>query len=53
MASKTGGEVDCFCTRCKMVLAHTILAMVGDRPARVKCNTCHTCLIYTSDAADE
>ncbi|MEW5853218.1 MAG: hypothetical protein AB2A00_30840 [Myxococcota bacterium] len=40
--SKVGGEVDCFCTRCKMVLAHTVLAMVGTRPARVQCNTCHT-----------
>ena len=28
---KVGGEVDAFCTRCKMALAHTILAMVGQR----------------------
>jgi len=41
MAShKVGGEVDAFCTRCKMDLAHTILAMVGTRIARVRCNTC-------------
>lgn len=47
MAShKVGGEVDVLCTRCKMVLAHTILAMVGTRPARVKCNTCHTDRAY-------
>ena len=37
---KVGGEVDAFCTRCKMTLAHTILAMVGTKIARVKCNTC-------------
>lgn len=35
-----GGEVDSFCTRCRMVLAHTILAVDGSRPARVQCNTC-------------
>jgi len=35
-----GGEVDAFCTKCKMTLAHTILAMVGERIARVRCNTC-------------
>ena len=31
---RVGGEVDASCTRCKMELAHTILAMVGheDRP---------------------
>lgn len=37
---RVGGEVDSFCTRCKMLLAHTVLAMVGERVARVRCNTC-------------
>src|SRR3954471_19856907 len=37
---KVGGDVDAWCTRCKMVLGHTILAMVGTRPARVRCHTC-------------
>lgn len=37
---KVGGEVDAYCTRCKMDLAHTILAMVGTKIARVRCNTC-------------
>jgi hypothetical protein len=37
---RVGGEVDSFCTRCKMLLAHTVLAMVGTRIARVRCNTC-------------
>lgn len=39
-AHRVGGEVDAFCTKCKMILAHTILAMVGERVARVRCNTC-------------
>jgi hypothetical protein len=37
---KVGGEVDAFCTRCRLSLAHTILAMVGTKLARVRCNTC-------------
>ena len=37
---KVGGDIDAWCTRCKMNLGHTILAMVGARPARVRCNTC-------------
>jgi hypothetical protein len=37
---KVGGEVDAFCTKCKMTLAHTILAMLGTKVARVRCNTC-------------
>jgi hypothetical protein len=38
--SKVGGDIDAWCTRCKLVLGHTILAMVGTRAARVRCNTC-------------
>jgi hypothetical protein len=38
---KVGGEVDAFCTRCRLTLAHTILAMVGTKIARVRCNTCN------------
>lgn len=38
---KVGGEVDALCTRCRLTLAHTILAMVGTKIARVRCNTCN------------
>ena len=37
---RVGGEVDATCTRCRMDLAHTILAMVRSKIARVRCNTC-------------
>jgi hypothetical protein len=43
---RVGGEVDATCTRCKMVLAHTILAMVGSKIARVRCNTCGSDHVY-------
>ncbi len=39
-ALRVGGDIDAYCTRCKLVLGHTILAMVGTRAARVRCNTC-------------
>lgn len=35
-----GSEIESMCTRCKAVYNHTIIAMVGGRVARVKCNTC-------------
>ncbi len=38
---KVGGEVDSFCTRCQLVLAHTVHAVMGGRPVKVECNTCH------------
>ena len=37
---KPGAEVDSYCTKCKMVLAHTILAVNKGKIARVRCNTC-------------
>ena len=43
---RVGGEIDSFCTKCNMNLAATILAMVGPKVARVKCNTCGTDRAY-------
>ena len=37
---KAGGEVDAHCTKCKLELAHVIVAMVGPRIVRVQCKTC-------------
>jgi len=40
--SRTGGTIDSWCGKCKLILAHTIEAMVGIKPARVHCNTCNS-----------
>jgi hypothetical protein len=45
-----GGEVDSVCGKCKMTLAHTILAMVGPKIARVRCNTCGSDHSYRTEA---
>jgi hypothetical protein len=36
-----GSIVEARCTRCRSVLNHTIVAMVGEQIVRVECNTCH------------
>lgn len=46
---RTGGEIDAFCTRCDLTLAHTIIAMVGSRVVKVTCNTCHADHAYRGD----
>lgn len=51
-ANKVGGDIDAFCTRCKLILGHTTLAMVGTRPARVRCNTCQGEHNYRPAAAE-
>ncbi len=43
MKSKTlsaGDAIEAPCTRCRVITNHIIVAMVGERPARVECNTC-------------
>lgn len=50
-AIKAGSEVDTMCNRCELVLAHTVIAVVGTRIARVRCNTCQTEHAFR-DAAD-
>ena len=52
-AQKVGGDIDAWCTRCKMNLGHTILAMVSNRAARVRCNTCQGEHNYRSSANAE
>ena len=39
-AVRTGGEMDAFCTKCDMNLGHTIIAMIGPKVVKVRCNTC-------------
>ena len=36
-----GSTIETLCTRCKGVLNHTIVAMVGEKIVRVECSTCH------------
>lgn len=41
ITEKSAGDyIDARCTRCRTITNHTIIAMVEDRPARVRCNTC-------------
>ncbi len=35
-----GDIIEAQCTRCRKLLNHTIVAMVGERVVRVQCNTC-------------
>ncbi len=43
MANKptTGDEIVSYCTKCKLDLDHTIVAMKEDKVARVVCRTCN------------
>ena len=47
---KAGSTVDSWCTKCKLVLAHTVEAMVGGKVTRVHCNTCRGQHAYRATA---
>jgi hypothetical protein len=47
---KTGSTVDSWCTKCKLVLAHTVEAMVEGKITRVHCNTCRGQHAYRATA---
>lgn len=46
--NRVGGEVDAFCSKCQLLLAHTVIAMVGAVPVKVECNTCRSVHRYRS-----
>jgi hypothetical protein len=52
-ALKAGGEVDSWCTKCRLFLNHRIIAMVGSKPARVECSTCSSHHNYRGAAPGE
>ncbi len=47
---RAGGEVDSYCTKCRLVLNHRIIAMVGQRPRKVECSTCNSHHLYRPSA---
>jgi hypothetical protein len=47
---KPGDTIDSWCGKCKRILAHTIEALVDDKPARVCCNTCKAQHGYKPDS---
>jgi hypothetical protein len=52
-AYRIGSNVDGFCTKCKLILAHTIEAVVDTTIKRVHCNTCKSKHAYRAHAPGE
>ena len=46
---KAGDDVDSFCGKCKMALAHVIIAMKETKIARAQCKTCHSIHAYRGE----
>jgi len=48
-----GREIDAYCTRCKRLAGHRIVAMMGAQPARVECQACHSVHNYKAQVPGE
>lgn len=51
--TQTGGNVDAWCGKCSLMLAHTVEAMVDGNIKRVHCNTCKSQHAYKGYAPGE
>ena len=38
---RLGDDLDDFCIKCKRLTNHTIVSLVGDQPAKVRCRACY------------
>ena len=47
-----GGDIQAYCGKCKLVRAHTIVAMKGTRAAKTECQTCHSTHAYRKNPPD-
>jgi hypothetical protein len=41
MHARLGDDIDDFCVKCKRVMNHSVVSLMGDEPAKVRCRTCH------------
>jgi hypothetical protein len=50
VSSLTGKDIDAYCTKCRLMLAHIVLVELDNAVARVKCKTCGSEHNYRSAA---
>jgi hypothetical protein len=39
---RLGDDVDDFCTKCKRLTNHSIVSLLNEEPAKVRCRTCYS-----------
>lgn len=48
---RLGDDIDDFCIKCKRLTNHTIVSMVEEKPAKVRCRTCYNDHDYRHEQA--
>lgn len=50
-AARLGDDIDDFCVKCKRVMNHSVVSILNDQPAKVRCRTCHSDHDYRHEQA--
>jgi hypothetical protein len=50
-ASRLGDDIDDFCVKCKRIMNHAVVSLLGDNPAKVRCRTCYSDHDYRHEQA--
>jgi hypothetical protein len=51
MRARLGDDIDDFCVKCKRIMNHAVVSLVGEEPAKVRCRTCHSDHDYRHELA--
>ncbi len=51
MRVRLGDIIDDFCVKCKRVMNHAVVSMVGEEAAKVRCRTCYSDHDYRHEIA--
>lgn len=50
-AARLGDDIDDYCVKCKRIMNHSVVSIVNDEPAKVRCRTCHSDHDYRHEQA--
>ena len=48
---RLGDVIDDYCVRCKRIMNHSIVSVINQEPAKVRCRTCHNDHDYRHEQA--
>jgi len=48
---RLGDIIDDYCVKCKQIMNHAVVSMLGADPAKVRCRTCHSDHDYRHELA--
>src|SRR5436305_14136831 len=48
---RLGDIIDDFCVKCKRIMNHSVVSILNEQPAKVRCRTCHSDHDYRHELA--